>query len=82
MFAFAVLPVLSSLAWPQIRPVWQFLGFAAFGAAIELSQLVMNVGRLAEWDDWENDLIAIAAVLILVSGLRTWAERQARLEAR
>jgi hypothetical protein len=83
MLAFAALPALSSLAWPQIRPAWQFLGYAAFGAAIELAQLVMNVGRLAEWDDWANDLIATATALILVRLFRIfWAEHQARLEAR
>jgi hypothetical protein len=82
MLAFAALPVLSSLAWPQIRPLWQFAAFALFGAAIEVAQLWMNVGRLAEWDDWANDLVATAVALMLVSAGRNWIERQAGLEAR
>ncbi|MDG2535753.1 hypothetical protein P6144_18980 [Sphingomonas sp. HITSZ_GF] len=82
LLAFAALPVLSSLAWPQVKPIWQFLAFALFGAAIEIAQLLMNVGRLAEWDDWANDLIATAVALMLVAAGRTWLERQARLEAR
>ncbi len=82
MLAFAALPVLSSLAWPRVKPLWQFFTFALFGAAIEIAQLWMNVGRVAEWDDWANDLVATAVALLLVSAGRGWLERQARLEAR
>lgn len=82
MLAFAALPVLSSLAWPRIHPLWQFFAYALFGAGIEAAQLWMNVGRLAEWDDWANDLIATAIALMLVTAWRTHAGRQARLESR
>jgi hypothetical protein len=82
LLAFAALPVLSSLAWPQVKPIWQFVAFAAFGAAIEIAQLLMNVGRAAEWDDWMNDVLATAIALMLVAACRAWADRRAGLEAR
>lgn len=82
LLAFAALPVLSSLAWPQVKPGWQFIAYAAFGAAIEITQLLMNVGRVAEWDDWANDLVATAIALSLVTFGRNWLERRAGLEAR
>lgn len=82
LLAFAALPALSSLAWPHVKPIWQFLAFAAFGAAIEIAQLLMDVGRVAEWEDWANDLIATAIALILVSRVRAWSARFTGLEAR
>jgi len=82
LLAFAALPVLSSLAWPRIGALWQFFGYAAFGAAIEIAQLLMNIGRVAEWDDWANDLIATAIALLLVSAGRVLSARTAGLEAR
>lgn len=82
LLAFAALPVLSSLAWPQFKPGWQFIAYAAFGAAIEIAQLLMNMGRAAEWDDWANDLAATAIALTLVSVGRGFLERQARVEVR
>ncbi|RYY25545.1 MAG: hypothetical protein EOP62_13040 [Sphingomonadales bacterium] len=72
LLAFAALPVLSALAWPRIRMVWQFAAYALLGAAIEIAQLLMDVGRLAEWDDWANDLVATAVALMLVALVRAW----------
>ncbi|WP_137863497.1 MULTISPECIES: hypothetical protein [unclassified Sphingomonas] len=82
LLAFGALPVLSSLAWPRLNPYWQFLAYAGFGAAIEIAQLLMDVGRVAEWEDWANDLIATTIALALVSAARMWSRRGARLEAR
>ncbi len=31
-----------------LNPYWQFLAYAGFGAAIEIAQLLMDVGRAAE----------------------------------
>lgn len=82
MLAFAALPILSSLAWPRVAPLRQFLAFALFGATIEIAQLLMNAGRRAEWNDWANDLLATTIALVLVAVGRAWLERRAGLAAR
>lgn len=63
--AFAILPLLSCLAWPALGVVLQFLFYAALGGAIELAQLAMHAGRNAEWNDWFVDLLVAAGALVI-----------------
>ena len=73
--AFAVLAVLASLAHPQTRPVRIGLGLSAFGALIELVQLVPALNRDGDIVDWSADTVAAALVLALVAA---WRRRSAR----
>ncbi|WP_066544018.1 MULTISPECIES: hypothetical protein [unclassified Sphingomonas] len=68
-FAFLVLPVLATIGWPRLSPWGQFAIFAGFGAAIELVQGYMAIGRVASLDDWIVDLIALSAALLAMEVL-------------
>lgn len=70
LLAFAMLPALSSLGWPRVGPVRQWLGYALFGGAIELAQEWMGLGRHAELSDWLLDLAAAAISLALAHAIR------------
>jgi glycopeptide antibiotics resistance protein len=82
VLAFAVLPLLSRLAWPRVSPWVQFAGFGLFGAAIEIAQLLMHVGRKAEWDDWFADLAATALALLLAWAIQRVLAGRMQLEPR
>lgn len=70
ILAFAVLPAISAFAWPRIGPFVQWLGYALFGAAIELVQGWMAVGRAAEMNDWLVDMAAAALSLLAAQMIR------------
>jgi VanZ family protein len=63
--AFAILPLISSIAWPRLPIVPHFLGYSVFGGLIEIAQFEMHVGRNAEWVDWITDIVVAAITLIL-----------------
>ncbi|WP_315764625.1 hypothetical protein [Sphingomonas sp. Y38-1Y] len=63
LLAFAMLPALSSLAWPAIGVRAQWVGYAIFGGLIEIAQGWMAVGRNADFGDWVLDMAAAAASL-------------------
>jgi hypothetical protein len=69
-FAFALLPVVSALAWPRVPLFWQFAFYAALGGAIEVAQGVMNSFHHAEWGDWVVDMAASGLALGLVAVVR------------
>ncbi|HTG38215.1 hypothetical protein [Sphingomonas sp.] len=71
ILAFAMLPAISALAWPRISLTLQWLGYTAFGGAIELAQGWMAVGRAAEMDDWLVDMAAATLALACVQLLRS-----------
>jgi len=70
MAAFFTLAVLAGLALPRVAGLWIAGGLALFGAAIEVSQLVTNLGRQASMADWFADVFAIAAGLLFVAPIR------------
>jgi hypothetical protein len=62
IIAFAVLAVLAALAFPRTGRLYLLLGLSAFGAAIELIQMIPQLHRDASWLDWSADTGAAAAV--------------------
>jgi len=70
MTAFAVLTLLSRLAYPATSP-WRVLErMALFGALIEVFQAIPSLHRTCDWSDWLADMIATLTVLVL-HGLAT-----------
>ncbi len=61
MIAFFTLGALAAAGWREQRLAALFLPLAAFGAAIELVQMVPALHRYAEWADWLADMAAAAA---------------------
>ena len=80
--AFAVLALLAAEAFPRLhlRQLWIWL--VGFAAAIELSQLVMQQGREADWYDLAFGMAGAAAALLCVSlGRRIVAVLSSRNES-
>jgi hypothetical protein len=75
-FAFALLPMVSAIAWPRIALGWQFAFYAALGGGIELAQGAMHSFHHAEWGDWLVDMAAAAIALGIVAA---WRWRLARI---
>lgn len=63
--AFLVLPAVASYGWPRLSVVLLWIAFVAFGGMIEILQLVMALGRAAEWRDWVNDIVATTISLVV-----------------
>ena len=76
MLAFATLALLGSLAYPRVALIRLLLGLAAFGALIELVQLIPALHRDSELADLLADTAATGAVLLLVHLL--WRRRSPR----
>ena len=70
MLAFAVLAALAVAAYPGISLVRIALRLAAFGALIELLQLIPGLNRDGQWLDWLADTGAVLIVLLGVTLLR------------
>lgn len=70
VLAFALLPIISALGWPAIGARMQWLGYAIFGASIEVTQGWMAVGRQAELGDWLVDMAAATISLTIVHLIR------------
>ena len=68
--AFAVLSVLAALAFPRAQLRYLALLLAVFAGAIEVIQLVMNQGRVAEWYDFWASAAAAVAALFFVNVIR------------
>lgn len=77
MIGFAVLALLAAFAYPRIRLLTISAGLSAFGALIELVQLIPSLNREASWTDWAVDTLAAAAVLGCVFLLRRLRQRAA-----
>ena len=58
--AFALLAGLAAAAYPKRSPLRIGIGLAAFGAAIELIQLIPALNRYGDVGDWIADLAGIA----------------------
>ncbi|MEN9925612.1 MAG: hypothetical protein RL268_1738 [Pseudomonadota bacterium] len=78
MLAFAVLSLLSALAYPQRRLGEIFIAMAVFGALIEVLQLIPALGRSADIADWIADCGASLAVLVVIGGVRWLAGQSGR----
>jgi VanZ family protein len=70
IFAFAVLAALAGAAYPRTGLLRIGLGLSAFGALIELVQMIPMLHRDAEFVDWLADTIAAAIVLLLAALIR------------
>lgn len=70
MIAFAVLTLISRVAYPTTSP-WRVLErMALFGALIEVFQAIPELHRDCDWRDWVADMVATLVVLVL-HGLAT-----------
>jgi len=74
ILAFAVLAGLAAAAYPRISLLKIGLGLSAFGALIELVQMIPILHRDADAIDWIADTAAAALVLMLVPLIRRKAE--------
>lgn len=70
VIAFVTLTALARLAYPRVRTWRVIVGLAAFGAVIELGQMIPALGRDGSIDDWVADVAAVGAVLLVVEPLR------------
>jgi len=76
--AFAVLPVITSIAWPRLRFLPHLLLYTAFGAAIEIAQSQMQAGRTGELEDWLVDVAVTLFVLAAIEQVRISLDRRKR----
>jgi VanZ family protein len=70
MLAFATLAALAAAAYRQTSLLVILLGLSAYGALIELIQLIPALGRDAELVDWLADTVAAGAVLLVAAFVR------------
>jgi VanZ family protein len=75
ILAFATLALLARAAYPRASLLWLILGLSAFGALIELAQLIPALHRYAELADWIADTAAAAAMLLLIALVRRLRRR-------
>jgi hypothetical protein len=76
ILAFSVLAGLAAAAFPRTSLIRILLQLSAFGALIELVQIIPALHRDGDWVDWAADTIAAAAVLGLAALVRrrfSWA---------
>lgn len=73
-YAFLILPIASSVAWPRVRPLWHFLGYVMLGGAVEIVQPLFGTSHIAEWEDWIVDIVAAGGALGVVVLVR-WLGR-------
>jgi VanZ family protein len=82
MLAFACLALLGSLAYPRLAVIRLVLALIAFGALIELVQLVPALHRDADSRDWLVDTAAVVATVVAILGCRRVRARQGRAARR
>lgn len=70
MIAFATLALLARLGWPDASNWTILLSLSAFGALIEVVQLIPSLHREGDVRDWIADTVAAAAVLLALQPLR------------
>jgi VanZ family protein len=70
IIAFLTLAALAAAAYPRASLVRIGIGLSAFGALIEIIQLIPALNRDAEWVDWLADTVAAALVLLVVHFIR------------
>jgi hypothetical protein len=82
ILAFSVLALLAALAYPRSPTVRIGLFLSAFGAVIELVQLIPSLYRDGDWIDWVADTAALSAVLSLAAIARDQVRRRAAAQAK
>jgi VanZ family protein len=70
ILAFTVLAALAALAYPRVSLPRIALGLSAFGALIEIVQMIPMLHRDAELADWIADTAAATLVLAIVLLIR------------
>lgn len=75
ILAFTCLALLGWAAYPKLGILKLILGLSAFGALIELVQLIPSLNRDAEPLDWLADTTAVVAVVL---ALLIWRRMRAR----
>lgn len=78
MTAFFVITSLGCAAYRSLSRVKLMLAMTAFGAAIELVQMVPELHRDAEWSDWLADILAVLLALAVAHLLES--RRAARIK--
>ena len=71
IIAFSVLAALAFTAWPWKCWLPIVVGLSAFGALIEIVQLIPALHRDGDWIDW----LADTAAVLVVAGLTHFARR-------
>ncbi|MBC7160185.1 MAG: teicoplanin resistance protein VanZ [Porphyrobacter sp.] len=80
LFAFVVLAGLSRLAFPWLAVPSLFAAMLAFGALIEVAQLIPGLNRQADAADLFADLIG-AAIGLAVASTAQWLATRARVQS-
>lgn len=75
ILAFLTLTVLALAAYPRVAPHCLAVALSAFGAMIEILQMIPALNRDAQWLDWVADTAAVMAVLAVAALLRLWRSR-------
>lgn len=70
ILAFVVLAGLGSAAYPRLGALKLLLGLMAFGALIEIVQLIPGLNRQGDPVDWVADTVAAAVIVGLWSAAR------------
>jgi len=73
ILAFTVLALLARVAYPRTPLLRLLAGLSAYGALIELGQMIPALHRYAEMGDWVADTVAAAATLLVVD---LWRRRR------
>lgn len=79
ILAFAFLAALARAAYPRAPLLWLLAGLSAYGALIEIFQMIPALNRYAETADWIADTLAAAATLLAIE---LWRRHSARRNAR
>lgn len=75
IIAFTILVLLAAFAYPRTRLLTLLVGLSAFGAIIEIIQMIPALNRTASLIDWAADTIAAAAVLGCIYLYRRFTRR-------
>lgn len=68
--AFAVLTLLACAGWPAVRTRTIVVGLTAFGAMIELAQMIPALHRDASSLDWVADAMAVVITVGIALAIR------------
>ncbi len=75
ILAFLTFAALGALAYPRAGVLKMGLGLSAYGALIEVAQMIPALRRHAELLDWVADTVAAFLVLILFALARRFRKR-------
>lgn len=67
IIAFLTLTALALAAYPKVSPLRLAVALSAFGALIEVLQMIPVLNRDAQWMDWIADTGAVLVVLVVAA---------------